>query len=106
MRAAQSASPLVSGICWRWVPERILHDLAELPCAPDVIGLNYYLTTDRFLDHRLKRYPRTMWGGNGRQAYADVEAARIARNDIQTGSAARLREVWERYRLPVAVGWL
>lgn len=85
------------------IPERILDDLAEFPCEPDVIGLNYYLTTDRFLDQRLNRYPRTTWGGNGRQAYADVEAVRIARKDIQTGSAARLREVWERYRLPVAV---
>jgi dTDP-4-dehydrorhamnose reductase len=85
------------------VSERILRELTGEPAPPDVIGLNYYLTTDRFLDQRKKRYPPASWGGNGRHAYADVEAVRIARRDIMTGSLARLREVWERYRLPVAV---
>ena len=27
------------------------------PCPPDVVGLNYYVTSDRFLDERLERYP-------------------------------------------------
>lgn len=85
------------------VPDKVLDDLAETPCPPDIIGLNYYLSTDRFLDQRRNRYPRSSWGGNGRHAYADVEAVRISRRDISTGSIARLREVWERYRLPVAV---
>ena len=85
------------------VSERILRELTEAPSPPDVIGLNYYLTTDRFLDQRQKRYPPSNWGGNGLHAYADVEAVRIARNDITTGSVARLREIWERYRLPVAI---
>jgi dTDP-4-dehydrorhamnose reductase len=85
------------------VSEDILRELTEAPSRPDVVGLNYYLTTDRFLDQRRKRYPRSSWGGNGRHSYADVEAVRIARRDISTGSSARLREVWKRYRLPVAV---
>jgi dTDP-4-dehydrorhamnose reductase len=85
------------------VSEKILRELVEAPCPPDVIGLNYYLTTDRFLDQRRKRYPRSSWGGNGRQDYADVEAVRVARRDISTGSLARLREVWQRYQQPVAV---
>jgi dTDP-4-dehydrorhamnose reductase len=85
------------------VPETVLDDLAEAPCPPDVVGLNYYLSTDRFLDQRRNRYPRSSWGGNGRHAYADVEAVRICRRDINTGIIPRLREVWERYRLPLAV---
>ena len=28
------------------------------PTPPAVVGLNYYLSSDRFLDHRLDRYPR------------------------------------------------
>ena len=24
------------------------------PCPPDILGLNYYVTSDRFLDHRLE----------------------------------------------------
>jgi dTDP-4-dehydrorhamnose reductase len=85
------------------VPRAVLDDLAEEPCPPDVIGLNYYLTTDRFLDQRRNRYPPALWGGNGRQAYADVEAVRVARRDIRVGVLPRLREVWKRYRRPVAV---
>ena len=26
-------------------------------CPPDILGLNYYVTSDRFLDHRLELYP-------------------------------------------------
>ena len=31
--------------------------IADDPCPPDVVGVNHYLTSDRFLDHRLERYP-------------------------------------------------
>ncbi|MBV8456350.1 MAG: sugar nucleotide-binding protein, partial [Acetobacteraceae bacterium] len=85
------------------VPEEILRELMETACSPDIIGLNYYLSTDRFLDQRRNRYPRSSWGGNGRRLYADVEAARVARSDISIGIASRLHEVWKRYHLPVAV---
>ena len=34
-----------------------LEAIAEAPCPPDVIGVNHYLTSDRFLDHRVDRYP-------------------------------------------------
>ena len=47
--------------------------LADFRRPPDLIGLNYYLTSDRFLDHRLELYPRELWGGNGRERYADVD---------------------------------
>jgi dTDP-4-dehydrorhamnose reductase len=85
------------------VPEAALRDMAERPCPPDIIGINYYLSTDRFIDQRRNRYPERSWGGNGVHAYADVEATRVARADLKVGVAARLREVWRRYRLPLAV---
>jgi dTDP-4-dehydrorhamnose reductase len=69
---------------------------------PAVVGLNYYLTSDRFLDHRLERYPRETHGGNGVIRYADVEAVR-AREDGIAGHAAHLIDAWRRYRLPVAM---
>src|SRR5919112_683064 len=49
-------------------------------CPPDILGLNYYLTSDRLLDERLERYPGWSHGGNGRQAYADVPAVRAWAN--------------------------
>jgi dTDP-4-dehydrorhamnose reductase len=29
----------------------------ENPCPPDIIGVNYYVTSERWLDHRPDRYP-------------------------------------------------
>jgi dTDP-4-dehydrorhamnose reductase len=69
---------------------------------PDLLGLNYYLTSDRLLDHRLARYPAHVHGGNGRHRYADVEAVRAWHAGI-AGHAALLRELHARYHLPLAV---
>lgn len=72
------------------------------PVAPDVVGLNYYVTSDRYLDHRCQLYPAGTHGGNGQQRYADVDAARVPAVGIR-GHAAVLAEAAERYRLPVAI---
>jgi dTDP-4-dehydrorhamnose reductase len=87
---------------WLGVRDRELEALADDPCPPDVIGVNHYLTSERFLDHRLQRYPRHAWGGNERHRYADVEAVRVLRDGV-AGPYVLLREAWERYRRPVAV---
>ncbi|MGO4388449.1 family 1 glycosylhydrolase [Microvirga sp. 2YAF29] len=71
--------------------------------APDIIGINHYLTSERYLDERLVRYPEHHWGGNGRHRYADAEAVRMPLPAKDLGPAARLREVWERYKRPIAV---
>ncbi len=85
------------------VPARALDELAGGEAAPDVIGINHYVTSDRFLDHRLDRYPAHLHGGNGSMAYADTEAARVDVGQGATGWEARLREAWNRYRLPLAL---
>ena len=82
--------------------EKQLHAIAEAPCPPDVIGVNHYLTSDRFLDHRLQRYPAHVHGGNGRQRYADVDAIRVL-EPAPPGLEGALREAWERYGIPLAV---
>jgi dTDP-4-dehydrorhamnose reductase len=82
--------------------EHRLRTIAENPCPPDVIGVNHYLTSDRYLDHRVERYPPERCGGNGRQTYADVEAVRA----LQPGPAGLegvLRETWARYGRVLAV---
>ena len=85
------------------VEERQLAELRDGLGRPDIIGINYYLTTDRFLDHRLDLYPGVALGGNGRDTYVDVEAVRVSEPGGELGPAARLREAWDRYRLPMAV---
>ncbi|HYN85020.1 MAG TPA: family 1 glycosylhydrolase [Pyrinomonadaceae bacterium] len=75
---------------------------ADNPCPPDIVGINHYLTSERFLDHRRARYPAHTHGGNGRDAYADVEAVRVCAEGL-SGPRVLLREAWKRYGLPVAV---
>lgn len=79
-----------------------LREIADDPCPPDVIGMNHYITSDRFLDHRLHRYPLWTHGGNGQQTYADVEAVRVL-EDRPCGWDWNLQRLWLRYRLPVAI---
>jgi len=72
------------------------------PCRPDIMGVNYYLTSERLLDERLSLYPASTHGGNGRHAYADVEAVRL-RPEGLVGLSALLKEAWDRYGIPLAV---
>jgi dTDP-4-dehydrorhamnose reductase len=82
---------------------RAIDDLVEQPCLPDVVALNYYLTSDRVLDERLERYPDVTHGGNGRDRYADVEAVRAWPAGI-VGHREILLRAWNRYGVPVALG--
>ncbi|HUR52828.1 MAG TPA: hypothetical protein VMZ71_01770 [Gemmataceae bacterium] len=72
------------------------------PCPPDLLGANYYVTSERYLDDRLEHYPEAACGGNGRHPYADTEAVRVLPGGVR-GLAAILSDAWGRYRLPLAV---
>lgn len=72
------------------------------PCVPDIVGINHYVTSDRYLDDRIDLYPAHRRGGNGRHAYADVEAVRTLDEGI-AGHVGALRDAWKRYGLPLAI---
>src|SRR5919198_771996 len=74
----------------------------ENPCPPDVVGVNHYLSSERFLDHRLERYPPHLHGSNGRDRYVDELAGRVLGPGAD-GPAKLLLEAWERYRRPLAI---
>jgi dTDP-4-dehydrorhamnose reductase len=82
--------------------ERLFARLRERPCPPTIVGLNYYMTSDRFLDERIDRYPPHTHGGNGRERYADVEAVRVLEDGV-VGHERALLEAHDRYALPVAI---
>jgi len=82
--------------------EQELQALVDAPCPPDILGINCYITSERFLDERVSLYPPEMRGGNGRDRYVDVELARVHGRSIG-GFGARLREASERYGLPIAI---
>ncbi len=74
----------------------------ENPCPPSVVGLNYYVTSDRFLDHRLELYPPRSGGDTGKEPLVDIEAVRV-RIDGMAGVNTILRQAWDRYGIPVAI---
>ncbi len=84
------------------ISARALRNMAAEPLENAIIGIDYYLTSERFLDHRLERYPPWTHGGNGREAYADLEAVRVRAEGVE-GIGPILAATWERYRRPIAV---
>jgi dTDP-4-dehydrorhamnose reductase len=72
------------------------------PCPPDILGLNYYVTSERFLDDDLDRYPPHMHGGNWIDRYVDVEAVRVNHGQ-PSGLRLLINEAQERYGLPMAI---
>jgi dTDP-4-dehydrorhamnose reductase len=74
----------------------------ENTCPPDVIGVNHYHLSNRFLDHRTYLYPECFRGGNDKEEYSDIGA-------VDTGQATVISteeiftEVWDRYKKPMAV---
>jgi dTDP-4-dehydrorhamnose reductase len=94
--------PMWGYLRWLGISEGELELFLDTFCPPDVIGINHYVTSERFLDERIERYPTSSHGGNGKHNYADVEAVRVCADGI-AGPRALMKEVWERYELPVAV---
>jgi dTDP-4-dehydrorhamnose reductase len=89
-------------LLWVGVDAGELNWFLDHPAPPDVIGINHYVTSERFLDERLIRYPEETWGSNGRHRYADVEAVRVCAESL-AGPRLLLREAWERYGVPLAI---
>lgn len=96
-----TAHPFWKRLCAYGFEDR-LETIANAPCAPDIIGVNHYLTSDRFLDHRCRRYPGAALGTNDARTFADVEAVRVLAPH-RPGFESVLREAWARYGIPLAL---
>jgi dTDP-4-dehydrorhamnose reductase len=84
----------------RGVKEDDLIFFLENKCPPDILGYNYYVTSERWLDENKSLYSPATYGGNKRHSYADTEAVRQGKSK---GLKLLLEEAWERYKLPLAV---
>lgn len=82
------------------IKKEALYFFLDNPCPPGVMGFNYYVTSERYLDENIHSYPGCSHGGNGKHSYADLAAVRFTQT---AGLKNLLTEAWERYRLPVAV---
>jgi dTDP-4-dehydrorhamnose reductase len=98
-----AAHPLHPFLLQAGIREAELDAFRDGAARPDMIGVNHYLTSERYLDHRTGRYPDLEAGGNGRQTYVDLEAIRVEGLEGEVGLAPRLRETWDRYRIPLAI---
>lgn len=94
--------PMHQYLHWLGISSAELDWFLDNPCPPDMLGIDYYVTSERFLDDNLGPYPLWTHGHNGRKAYADVEAVRVCR-DITPDIGAILGETWDRYHIPLAV---
>lgn len=94
--------PLWGYLRWVGIPEREILWFLENPCPPNILGVNHYLTSERYLDDRLENYPPSQHGGNGRDCYVDVEAVRVL-PEGPAGPQQLLMQTWQRYRLPLAI---
>jgi len=93
--------PLYRYLLRAGIHPRALDELRGEP-PPDLLGVNHYVTSVRFLDDRLEHYPAALIGGNGRHAYVDVEAVRVC-EEGGVEPHELLTEVWQRYLRPFAV---
>jgi dTDP-4-dehydrorhamnose reductase len=82
--------------------EKQAEELQSAATAPDIVGINHYLLSDRFLDEQTDLYPPQYHGGNGHQTYADVAAVDTGRA-IPPEPGDLIMEVWQRYQLPIAL---
>ena len=98
----QPHTPMWDYFRWLGIEEHELQWFLDNQALPEVLGINHYITSERFLDERTSRYPAHFHGGNGRHVYADVEAVRVCAGGV-AGPRAILSEAWDRYRLPLAV---
>jgi dTDP-4-dehydrorhamnose reductase len=71
-------------------------------CPPDIIGVNYYVTSERWIDHRPERYPPQHRHTYRGIHHADIETPRALATPTP-GIGPLLHETWERYGLPLAV---
>lgn len=92
--------PMFDFIRVEGIAEQEILWFADHPTPPNVIGINYYATSDRFLDHRREMYPADCGSAEG--PFVDVEAVR-ALSCWRAGFYDLLMEALARYRIPVAL---
>jgi dTDP-4-dehydrorhamnose reductase len=87
-------------LMWAGLTKDDLVFFTKNPCPPDIMGINHYLTSERWIDERIEKFPSHCVGGNGKEVYADVEAVRVGKTE---GPEVLFKEAWERFKIPIAI---
>jgi dTDP-4-dehydrorhamnose reductase len=99
---------------WNWalaneVQAQELEWFLENPCPPDVIGINHYPLSNRFLDHRADLYRPEFHGMENGLRFADLGVPQVTEHYPDQDWAPIippieiLRDVSQRYQAPIAV---
>lgn len=94
--------PMWSYLRWAGIAERDIEIFHREPCPPDILGVNHYVTSERFLDENIAAHLPETWGGNGKHRYADVAAVRSDAAEME-GVKNLLLEIWRRYGRAIAI---
>lgn len=92
---------------WSWLmnagieKEDVLY-FKENNCIPHIAGFNYYITSERYLDEDLSKYPVQYHGGNYKHKYADIETVWVPMKE-ENGPAVLLKDAWEHLQIPLAI---
>jgi len=92
--------PMFADMVAEGISDKEIMWFADHPCPPEVVGINYYVTSDRYLDDRVHLYPSGLGSSEGN--FVDVETVRVHPEGI-SGFESLVLETWQRYGIPVAV---
>jgi dTDP-4-dehydrorhamnose reductase len=96
--------PLYSYLKESGLADEEMHWLKENKCPPDVIGVNHYLLSNRFLDHHIEKHPKEFhMQSDGFPVYADRGAVDLDESIDLPSPESLILETWERYKIPVAI---
>jgi dTDP-4-dehydrorhamnose reductase len=98
----QRKTPMWNYLIWAGATLDDLAFFEEQRCRVDILGINHYVTSDRYLDENVGSYPLEVRGRNHRHVYADDAAVR-ARSIVSGGFSAAIAEAHNRYALPIAL---
>jgi dTDP-4-dehydrorhamnose reductase len=98
----QPKTPMWDYFLWAGAASDDLAFFQEPRCGVDILGINHYVTSNRYLDENVGRYPLEVRGRNHRHLYADDAAVR-ARSIVSGGFSAAIAEAHNRYALPIAL---
>ena len=91
--------PLWARIAGHGLAER-LAEIADDPCPPQVIGINHYLCSNRYLTNEFDRHPGIRAAADG-EPCINLDAVRTSPENADVGSL--LAETWARYGRTLAV---
>lgn len=80
--------------------EQRLQVIADDPCPPQVIGINHYVCSNRYLTNAFARHPDIRAAADG-EPCINLDAVRTSPESADIGSL--LGEAWARYGRPLAV---